>query len=232
MRKLLRLGLLCSALSALLCVAAMAETGTGYYDVSAAEGLPSGVSVTVTPDQNTATSAEFNGGTHTLYRGSEKLTVSVTDASAAEDSQYLVILTSADSLGGVNAGNIYYINQAGKGQDFTVYPDVSKLASTGQARTLNLFVTSSSSSFGRAQASVGYANGVSYTVPRYIAGDANGDGTVDISDALAVVQHVVGNAKLTGNNLLAAKVTENDEAVSVSDALRIVQFVVGNISSF
>jgi hypothetical protein len=58
-------------------------------------------------------------------------------------------------------------------------------------------------------------------------GDANGSGGVDVSDAVAILQHVVGTAPLTGANLTNANVTSGDTAVDVSDAVGILQTIVG-----
>jgi hypothetical protein len=58
-------------------------------------------------------------------------------------------------------------------------------------------------------------------------GDANGSGGVDVSDAVAILQHVVGSVPLTGANLTNANVTTGDTSVDVSDAVGILQTIVG-----
>lgn len=58
-------------------------------------------------------------------------------------------------------------------------------------------------------------------------GDANGAGGIDVSDAVAVLQNVVGiGTPLSGDNLKNADVN-GDNAVDVSDAVSILQAIVG-----
>ena len=64
-----------------------------------------------------------------------------------------------------------------------------------------------------------------------LAGDANGDSVVNISDYLAILQHTVGNPSLTGDGLLAADVDGNFVAGS-SDALLISNYITDKIYSF
>ena len=60
----------------------------------------------------------------------------------------------------------------------------------------------------------------------YLYGDANGDFKINSIDALAVLQHSVGNITLKDKNLTQADVTK-DGKINSLDALNILQFTVG-----
>jgi len=62
-------------------------------------------------------------------------------------------------------------------------------------------------------------------------GDVDGDGKINSSDALLVLQHTVGTTTLTGKALVSADVTK-DTMVNSSDALMILQYTVGKINKF
>lgn len=62
-----------------------------------------------------------------------------------------------------------------------------------------------------------------------LPGDANGDGTVDIADAVCIVNHVVGKA--TPVFVEAAADVNGDNTVDIADAVRIVNLVVGKIGA-
>jgi len=64
------------------------------------------------------------------------------------------------------------------------------------------------------------------TVPAFMKGDVNGDGNVDIVDALFIVQYTVGMKTLSAAQLAAADVN-GDGQVTIVDALFIAQYTVG-----
>ena len=66
------------------------------------------------------------------------------------------------------------------------------------------------------------------TIENYIKGDANGDGMVDIADAVCIVNHIVGKA--TPAYVAAAADANGDGVVDIADAVRIVNLIVGKIS--
>ena len=69
------------------------------------------------------------------------------------------------------------------------------------------------------------------TVKKLLVGDANNDGEVTASDALAVMQYLNGNASLSGDNAISADVNRSGE-VTASDALEILQYSNNTMSSF
>ena len=62
-----------------------------------------------------------------------------------------------------------------------------------------------------------------------LAGDANGDGTVDIADAVCIVNHVVGKANATF--VAEAADANKDGDIDIADAVHIVNYVVGKIDA-
>ncbi len=71
---------------------------------------------------------------------------------------------------------------------------------------------------------------LSLSVGIVLKGDVNGDGDVDIADAVVIVNHVVG--KVTPSFFEAAADVNNDGDIDIADAVRIVNFVVGKIDAF
>lgn len=61
-----------------------------------------------------------------------------------------------------------------------------------------------------------------------LAGDVNGDGDVDIADAVQIVNHVVGKA--TPSFVSEAADVNGDGDIDIADAVYIVNLVVGKIS--
>jgi hypothetical protein len=58
-------------------------------------------------------------------------------------------------------------------------------------------------------------------------GDVNGDGDVDIADAVCIVNHIVG--KPNSVFVEAAADVNNDGDIDIADAVHIVNYVVGKI---
>lgn len=74
-----------------------------------------------------------------------------------------------------------------------------------------------------------YTDRFTYQSPSYILGDVNGDGDVDIADAVCIVNHVVGKA--TPSFIAEAADVNGDDDVDIADAVRIVNLVVGKIDA-
>ncbi len=62
-------------------------------------------------------------------------------------------------------------------------------------------------------------------------GDANGDGTIDSSDALAILRHTVGKTKLNDQQAVQADVSGTD-GINAGDALLVLRYVVNKIRVF
>ena len=71
-----------------------------------------------------------------------------------------------------------------------------------------------------------YTGGI-LSIVTWILDDANGDGDVDIADAVCVVNHVVGKPNTTFNE--AAADANGDGDIDIADAVHIVNLVVGKI---
>ena len=59
---------------------------------------------------------------------------------------------------------------------------------------------------------------------KYILGDVNGNGKVDVGDAMLLLQYVAGLVDKTQLDLQAADVNHTD-SVNVGDAMKLLQFV-------
>jgi hypothetical protein len=70
----------------------------------------------------------------------------------------------------------------------------------------------------------------SSSAPAVLMGNVNGDGKIDITDAILVLRHILGLTTLTGNNLIAANVNQ-DGQVDVADAILILRYIVGLVTS-
>ncbi len=68
------------------------------------------------------------------------------------------------------------------------------------------------------------------TVNDYMVGDINGNGKVEIADALLIFKHKSGEIVLDANALLAADTDKNGK-VEIADALRIFKYKSGEISA-
>ena len=68
-----------------------------------------------------------------------------------------------------------------------------------------------------------------FVLKSVLKGDANGDGSVDIADAVCIVNHVVGKPNSTF--VPAAADANGDGDIDIADAVRIVNYVVGKINA-
>lgn len=133
----------------------------------------------------------------------------------------LVLLLEGDSKVPTE-GNIQYIDQTsveGGKVTFTLKP---KALTEG---TYNVYISTTDKALEKV-ASFKYG-----TKPPYTLGDVDGLNGIDSTDALMVLQHIVGIRTLTGTQLLAADV-DGVDGVTSTDALMILQYIVGSIKSF
>lgn len=73
----------------------------------------------------------------------------------------------------------------------------------------------------------------SYKAIECVFGDVNGNGQVEVDDAIIVLRAISGLEQLTGSQLFAADVTgEMDGIVNVTDAILILRHIVGLVDRF
>lgn len=210
MKKLLRTLLLAAALTALLCVSALAAD-------SAVSNVTGNI---LTP--KTAEGAEITADTNGKYENAVKFDV---NATGTKGSQYLLLVLRDQDV--PTEKNIVYINQAAAGED-------GKLAFTGSDAAYPMTMTSGTYYVylvgdGKEFSKENPAASFTYDAG-YIKGDANGDGKVNIDDVTAVLNHVVENRFLTGTNFQAADVV-SDNKVNIDDVTKLLNFIVENITT-
>lgn len=163
----------------------------------------------------TVTNGTKDGG---FYAGADTFKLNCTGLTGEYS---LVLLLEGDSPVPTE-GNIQYIDQtsveAGK-VTFTLKP---KALTEG---TYNVYISTTDKPLEKV-ASFEYG-----TKPPYTLGDVDGLNGIDSTDALMVLQHIVGIRTLTGTQLLAADV-DGVDGVTSTDALMILQYIVGSIKSF
>ena len=119
----------------------------------------------------------------------------------------------------------YDTNGVGPGNDLQLlnvnFVAKSITGSTPVNLTLNDLADANAASIGN-----GVATGTAVTIVNWICGDADGNGVVNIVDALAVSRYVVGLPPPPTVNTQAADVN-GDGRVSIIDALLIARYSVG-----
>ena len=103
---------------------------------------------------------------------------------------------------------------------------------TGEVPLGNYVVQFKNIKLGTSEMSDKYAGNdidVTFTVQDNVVGDVNGDGDVDIADAVCIVNHVVGKPNTTFIDTAADANSDGD--IDIADAVHIVNLVVGKISS-
>lgn len=212
MKKLLRTFLLAAALTALLCVSALAA--------DSAVSITGQTGATLTP--KTAADAPITANADGKYENAAKFDV---NATGTKGSQYLLLVLRDQNV--PTEQNIVYINQAAAGAD-------GKLAFTGSDAAYPMTMTSGTYYVylvGDGKEFSASAPAASFTYDAgYIKGDANGDGKVNIDDVTAVLNHVVENRFLTGTNFEAADVVKDDK-INIDDVTKLLNFIVENITT-
>lgn len=211
MKKLLRTLLLAAALTALLCVSALAaDSAVSITDQTGATLMPK------TAAGETITEKDGK------YENAAKFDV---NATGTQGSQYLLLVLREQDV--PTERNIVYINQAAAGED-------GKLAFTGSDAAYPMTMTSGTYYVylvGDGKEFSASAPAASFTYDAgYIKGDANGDGKVNIDDVTAVLNHVVENRFLTGTNFEAADVVKDDK-INIDDVTKLLNFIVENITT-
>lgn len=164
----------------------------------------------------TVTNGTKDGG---FYAGADTFELNCTGLTGEYS---LVLLLEGDNKVPTSS-NIQYIDQLTVENDgtakFTLRP---KALTEG---TYNVYISTTDKALDKV-ASFQYG-----TKPPYTLGDVDGLNGIDSTDALMVLQHIVGIRTLTGTQLLAADV-DGVDGVTSTDALMILQYIVGSIKSF
>ena len=210
MKKLLRTFLLAAALTALLCVSALAAD-------SAVSNVTGNILTPKTAEGETITKKDGK------YENAVKFDV---NATGTKGSQYLLLVLRDQNV--PTEQNIVYINQAAAGED-------GNLAFTGSDAAYPMTMTSGTyyvslvgdgKSFDATKADASFTYEAGYTL-----GDVDGNGRIQALDALCVLKHVANVEMLNATGKLAADV-DNNGKIQALDALTILQFVAGVIPKF
>lgn len=208
MKKLLRTLLLAAALTALLCVSALAAD-------SAVSNVTGNI---LTP--KTAEGAEITADTNGKYENAVKFDV---NATGTKGSQYLLLVLRDQNV--PTEQNIVYINQAAAGED-------GKLVFTGSDAAYPMTMTSGNYYVylvGDGKEFSASAPAASFTYEAgYTLGDVDGNGKVNINDALELLNFLAEKTVLEGNNLKAADVDKTG-AVNINDALKLLNYLAEKI---
>lgn len=136
--------------------------------------------------------------------------------------EYSLVLLLAGDSAVPTEGNIQYIDQTSVEAGKVTFILKPKALTEG---TYNVYISTTDKALKKV-ASFKYG-----TKPPYTLGDVDGLNGIDSTDALMVLQHIVGIRTLTGTQLLAADV-DGVDGVTSTDALMILQYIVGSIKSF
>ena len=201
MRKWFVCGFLVLALSLFLCGAALAADAEGIQSPSiSADGI----------------TAEVNASNRDI--------LNLTYSGAAAGKEYVVFATSTDAA--PTESNLVYIDQktaaSSGGVTFAIYPK-----SLTSGATYYIWLSSDAASGVGAGRAVKVGSFGYYTAkPAYTLGDVNQDGSITVSDALYVLDMIVGTKPMEEPYKSAADVDQNG-SVTVSDALGILDICVG-----
>mgnify|MGYP004459785997 CR=1 FL=1 len=211
MKKLLRTLLLAAALTALLCVSALAAD-------SAVSNVTGNI---LTP--KTAEGAEITADTNGKYENAVKFDV---NATGTKGSQYLLLVLRDQNV--PTEQNIVYINQAAAGEDGRLVFTGSDAAypMTMTSGTYYVYLVGDGKEFSASDPAASFTYDAGYTL-----GDVDGNGRIQALDALCVLKHVANVEMLNATGKLAADV-DNNGKIQALDALTILQFVAGVIPKF
>lgn len=218
MKRLLRSLLLGAILSALLCVGVLAADSEsvkgGIYNIKSSN-------VTLKPNTE-ATTDTVDGTEYTDYYANA-VKFDVKAENLTENQQYLLMVLKGGADGSApgvpTADNIAYIDQMAAtetGVSFTAYP---KELTKGK---YYVYLVGGGTAFNAAEPDATFQ-----CDQKYILGDADSSGTVDVNDAVKILKCIVGNDTFTDLQRLAADADKNGD-VDVNDAVKILKVIVGN----
>lgn len=212
MKRLLRSLLLGAILSALLCVGALAADSEpvkgGIYNIKSSN-------VTLKPNTE-ATTDTVDGTEYTDYYANA-VKFEVKAEKLAENQQYLLLVLKGEGV--PTAENIAYIDQAAAQNgsvSFTAYPSALTKG------TYYVYLVGGGTAFNAAKPAATFQYD-----KKYILGDADSSGTVDVNDAVKILKCIVGNDTFTDLQRLAADADKSGD-VDVNDAVKILKVIVGN----
>lgn len=201
MKKLLRTLLLAAALTALLCVSALAAD-------SAVSNVTGNI---LTP--KTAEGTEITADTNGKYENAVKFDV---NATGTQGSQYLLLVLRDQKV--PTEQNIVYINQAAAGED-------GKLAFTGSDAAYPMTMTSGTYYVylvGADKPFTANAPAASFTYDAgYTLGDVNNDGKINALDAILILRAAVDLTNLNDVQEKAADMN-GDGRVNALDAIEVL----------
>lgn len=216
MKKLLRTLLLAAALTALLCVSALA-----------ADSAVSNVTGNILPLDNSGKQITAENG---KYTNAVQFDLTATEG-LTNGSQYLVLMLKDAGENTVpTAKNIYYINQKAAAADgkltFTNAGGDSVYPMDLVNGTYSIYIVGEGKNFNATKADASFTYEAGYTL-----GDVDGDGIVTATDALFALQMAVGLSQPDGSEWsavqrLAAEV-DGEIPVTATDASLILQAAVG-----
>ena len=204
--------------------AALAGEPTGYYPYPPSPGQPyaplsfagpTSVELPATSIAFTWQKPEISAGVEQAVDGYEifqwKLIPASGEIPAYEDWVSVLDITSGDTLTGAVEGTFE--------SDATYYFTIASYLS---AET-TAFVTKIYSPYFSPYVTIGAAEA-------YAKGDANGDETIDATDALYILHYFAGN--IGSEQLKGDCDVDNSETIDATDALYVLHYFAGNISSF
>lgn len=216
MKKLLRTLLLAAALTALLCVSALAAD-------SAVSNVTGNILTPKTAEGETITEKDGK------YENAAKFDV---NATGTKDSQYLLLVLRDQKV--PTEQNIVYINQAAAGEDGNLAFTGSDAAypMTMTSGTYYVYLVGADKPFTANVPAASFTYDAGYELGNVLTGE--GEENININDAMEVIYHIVGRRTLSETQQMAANVVrgENEEGININDAMQIIYYIVGKIDKF
>lgn len=203
MKKLLRTLLLAAALTALLCVSALAADST--VSITNQNGA------TLTP--KTAADAPITANADGKYENAVKFDV---NATGTKGSQYLLLVLRDQKV--PTEQNIVYINQAAAGANGAISFTGSDAAypMTMTSGTYYVYLVGDGKTFDPAKADASFTYEAGYTL-----GDVNNDGKINALDAILILRAAVDLTNLNDVQEKAADMN-GDGRVNALDAIEVL----------
>lgn len=216
MKKLLRTLLLAAALTALLCVSALAADST-------VSNVTGNILTPKTAEGETITEKDGK------YENAAKFDV---NATGTEASQYLLLVLRDQNV--PTEQNIVYINQAAAGANGAISFTGSDAAypMTMTSGTYYVYLVGDGKEFSANAPAARFTYDAGYELGNVLTGE--GEENININDAMEVIYHIVGRRTLSETQQMAANVVrgENEEGININDAMQIIYYIVGKIDKF